>query len=125
MPSPQPKTVLLVDDSDVCRLSAKWFLGSFGYTVEAARSAEAALVAFNPKVHDLVITDNQMPGMSGLEMAHIIKLRSPSTPVLMHTGHPPEDRSCIDGVVQKPAHLMNLKDAIEELFASKLAVEKH
>jgi DNA-binding NtrC family response regulator len=113
------KTILLVDDRDDCRLTAKWFLANFGFVVESARSAEEALVVFDPKVHDLVITDNSMPGMSGVEMAHIIKLRSPLTPVLMSTGEPPEETSCVDLVLQRPVHLLRIKDEAERLIAQK------
>jgi CheY-like chemotaxis protein len=111
------KTVLLVDDVDASRIMAKWFLSNFGYEVEPVRTAEEALVLFNPEVHDAVITDNSMPCMTGEEMAHIIKLRSPATPVIMYSGLPPEDRSCLDVVIQKPAHLMMLKDALDTLFS--------
>lgn len=116
-PSPRSKTILLVDDDDELRITTKWFLTSFGYVVESVRSAEAALALFNPKIHDLVITDNSMRGMTGVEMAHVVKLRSPSTPVLMHTGLPPDDRSCLDAVIQRPAHLLTLKEAAERLLA--------
>src|SRR5204862_3187428 len=85
---PLMKTILLVDDADDCRVTTKWFLTNFGYAVDSVRSAEEALVLFNPEIHDLVVTDNSMRGMTGAEMAHIIKLRSPSTPVLMYTGLP-------------------------------------
>ena len=115
----QIKSVLLVDDGDECRITTKWFLESFGYTVDPVRSAEEALALFDPKVHDVVVTDNRMPGMTGAEMAHIIKLRSPSTPVLMYTGMPPKDKSCLDGVVQRPTHLLVLKDALDKLLAEK------
>jgi CheY-like chemotaxis protein len=71
---------------------------------------------FDPKLHDLVLTDNSMPGMSGAEMAHVIKLRSPSTPVLMYTGRPPEDQSCLDLVIQRPTHLLKLKEAVDRLL---------
>ena len=111
------KTILLVDDEDECRVTTKWFLTNFGYAVDAARTAEEALALFNPTIHDLVVTDNDMPGMTGAEMAHVIKLRSPSTPVLMYTGHPPNDRSCVDLVVQRPTHLLTLKDAVDKLLA--------
>ena len=94
----------------------RWFLTSFGYAVDAVRSAEQALALFNPRVHDVVITDNTMPGMTGLEMAHVIKLRSPKTPVLMHTGLPPEDQSSLDFVMQKPSHMLAVKDAIDMLL---------
>lgn len=111
------KTILLVDDGDDCRVITKWFLTNFGYAVDAARTAEAGLALFNPKIHDLVVTDNSMPGMTGAEMAHVIKLRSPATPILMYTGNPPEDRSCLDRVIQRPTHLLALKDAADELLA--------
>jgi len=120
LPGPKLKTVLLVDDRDDCRLTAKWFLGTFGFEVESAHNAEEALAVFDPKIHDLVITDNSMPGMSGVEMAHIIKLRSPLTPVLMYTGHPPGDTSCVDLVLERPVHPLVLKDSAERLIAEKI-----
>lgn len=112
-------TVLLVDDIDDSRLTTKWFLASFGYSVDSVRSAEEALALFDSKIHDIVVTDNSMPAMSGAEMAHVIKLRSASTPVLMYTGKAPENLSCLDTVVLKPAHLLELKEAIDVLLARK------
>jgi CheY-like chemotaxis protein len=118
-PAAAVRTVLLVDDADESRITTKWFLANFGFTVDAVRTAEAALTLFNPAIHDLVITDNSMPGMTGAEMAHVIKLRSPSTPVLMYSGNPPEDRTCLDLVVQRPTHLLTLRDAAEKLLGNK------
>jgi CheY-like chemotaxis protein len=112
------KTILLVDDQDDCRVTTKWFLNNFGYAVDSARGAEEALALFDPKVHDLIVTDNSMPGMTGGEMAHIIKLRSPGTPVLMYTSLAPEDQSCLDGVVQRPTHLLALKEAVDKILVA-------
>jgi CheY-like chemotaxis protein len=112
-------TVLLVDDEDTSRVATKWFLNSFGYEVDSARSAEEALALFDPNIHDLIITDNSMPAMSGAELAHIIKLRSPATPVVMYSGAPPPDTSCLDRVVLKPTHLLVLKETVEELLSAK------
>ena len=111
------KTILLVDDRDDTRLMTRWFLANFGYAVQAVRNAEEALRVFNPNTHDLVVTDNRMPGMSGLEMSHVLKLRSPSTPILMYCGEPPEPCPAIDFVVKRPTHLLALKDAIDRLLA--------
>ena len=97
------KTILLVDDQDESRITTKWFLGNFGYVVESARSAEEALARFDAKIHDLVITDNWMPGMTGGEMAHVLKMRSPSTPILMHSGQPPSARGAKPPPSQLPA----------------------
>jgi CheY-like chemotaxis protein len=115
----QLRTVLLVDDDVDTRLLTKMFLNNFGYEVDSASSAGEALERFNPVLHDLVLTDNSMQGMTGGEMAHVIKLRSPATPVLMCTGNPPSDRSSIDVVITKPTHLLAIKDAIDKLLASK------
>lgn len=114
-----PKTILLVDDADEFRVTTKWFLSNFGFAVESVRSAEEALARFDPKTHDVVITDNSMSGMSGAEMAHVIKLRSPSTPVLMYTGLAPDDRSCVDLVIQRPAHMLALKEGVDKLLADR------
>jgi CheY-like chemotaxis protein len=115
-PSHSMNAILLVDDDDQSRITTKWFLANFGYAVDSARNAEEALALFQPAVHDLVLTDNRMPGMTGAEMAHIIKLRSPSTPVLMYTALPPDDQSCLDVVMQKPAHLLTLGEAVARLL---------
>ena len=120
-PSPPLKTILLVDDTDACRVTTKWFLANFGYAVDSAHDAEEALALFDPRVHDLIVTDNSMPGMTGAEMAHIIKLRSPGTPVLMYSSLPPDDRSCLDAVVQRPTHLLALKEGVDRLLANKTA----
>ena len=112
------KTVLLVDDQTDSRTTTKWFLANFGYLVVAVRSAEEALALFDPKLHDVVVTDNYMPGITGVEMAHIIKLRSPETPIVMYTGLAPTDQSCLDAVIQRPTHLLSLKDAVDRFVAA-------
>ena len=113
------KTILLVDDEDESRITTKWFLTNFGYVVDSASGAEEALALFDPKIHDVVVTDNSMPGMTGAEMAHVIKLRSPSTPVLMYTGLAPDDLSCVDLVIQRPAHMLALKEGVDKLLAGR------
>lgn len=110
------KTILLVDDEDDCRITTKWFLSNFGFTVESARSGEEALALFNPKIHDVIITDNRMSGMSGLEMAHIIKMRSASTPIVMYSGGPPSNGSCVDIFIPRPAHMLVLKEAVDKVL---------
>jgi len=113
------KTILLVDDEDESRIRTKWFLSNFGYLVDSVPSAEGALTVFDPKIHDVVVTDNTMPKMTGVEMAHVIKLRSPSTPVLMYTGLAPDDLSCVDLVIQRPAHMLALKEGVDKLLATR------
>ena len=116
-----PKGILLVDDNIDTRILTKMFLNNFGYNVDSVESGEAALQRFDPSIHNLVLTDNSMPEMSGSEMAHQIKARSPRTPVLMCTGHPPHDVAAIDLVIPKPTHLLAIKDAIAKLLTDTMS----
>lgn len=113
------RTVLLVDDADDVRLTTKWFLCSFGFAVDSARNAEEALALFNANVHDVIVTDNRMAGMTGLEMAHVIKMRSPLTPVIMFAREAPRDKSCLDGVIQRPAHLLRLIESLDRVLLGR------
>jgi CheY-like chemotaxis protein len=115
--APQAKTILMVDDAAEIRSITKLFLGSCGYVVHSFASAADALALFDSRVHDLVLTDNTMPGMTGEEMAHIIKMRSRSTPVLMYTARRPSDCSCVDLFIQKPTSLTALKEGVDRLLA--------
>jgi DNA-binding NtrC family response regulator len=118
-PAVSIKTILLVDDARGTRLMTKWFLDYVGFVVHACSNPEDALARFDPKIHDLVVTENSMAPMTGAEMAHIIKMRSPNTPVLMYTGAPPADRSCLDAMIQKPAPLPALKAEIDKLLTAR------
>ena len=114
---PAPKKILLVDDRDDVRITTKWFLNNFGYVVDSVPNAEKALLVFNPSVHQLVITDNRMPGISGSELASKLKEISPGTPIVMYTGQPPESVSAVDVVLQRPTHLLALKETVDRLLA--------
>ena len=119
MESPLPtqaKTILLVDEEHKYRITARWLLGNFGFIVESARTAKDALALFDAKTHALVVTDNFLNGMSGTELAHVIKMRSPSTPVIMCSELLPEDRTCLDVLIQKPVPLLALGQLIERLL---------
>jgi CheY-like chemotaxis protein len=109
-------TILLVDDNLDTRLMTKWFLSYVGHVVHAFSSPREALAHFDPNIHDLVVTDNSMPHMTGAEMAHIIKLRSRTTPVVMFSGAPPADQNCLDAVLRRPAPLSLLKEAVDMLL---------
>jgi len=117
------KTVLLVDTLDHHRIAVKWFLGNFGYLVDSVCSAEEALAVFDVSIHDIVVTDLDMAGMTGSEMAQVIKLRAPSTPIVMYARRLPQDQSSLDAVIQKSDHLLVehhlllMKEALDRLLS--------
>jgi CheY-like chemotaxis protein len=116
------KSVLLVEGLESHRVLLRWALANYGYIVDIVSNAEEALSVFDAVIHDIVVTDQPLGGITGTEMAHIIKLRSPTTPVVLLAEAPPEDRSCIDACLKKSGktvteeHLMVLKETLDRLF---------
>jgi len=60
--------VLLVDDNDLLRSTVNSVLTLSGYEVRAAPTAEFALEILEEVDPDMILTDNDMPGMNGTEM---------------------------------------------------------
>src|SRR5579859_7134612 len=81
--------ILIVEDDPASRLLTTATLEEDGFVVEAATTAEEALVMIGREKPDLILTDIQLPGMTGLELT--IKLKAePATssiPVVALTGH--------------------------------------
>jgi CheY-like chemotaxis protein len=77
---------LLIDDDGLVRAMLTDMLQTFGYVVDADDSGEAALARFAAGLYDVVITDQRMPGMTGLEVAAAIRRIDPSLPVVLLTG---------------------------------------
>jgi len=80
---------------------------------------------FDPHLHDLIITDYSLPGMNGHELAHIIKLRSLLTPVIMYSGLSPQNLGCLDKLIVKPTHLIFLQEAADALIAARLSLNEN
>lgn len=64
--------ILLVDDESRSRMHLADFLSKLGHTVTQASDAKQALQLFPTRRFDLLLTDNRMPGMSGLELLEAI-----------------------------------------------------
>jgi CheY-like chemotaxis protein len=88
--------------------------------VDLTRCAEEALALFDPTLHDVVVTADAMPGITGAELAHIIKLRSPRTPVvLVADGRAPADRPWLDAVLEKGGEVWGLTGVLQQLAAKR------
>ena len=118
--SDKPRRILLVDDEQIVRKALQSFLANAGYAVEAVEAGEAALGRLETESFDLVVTDNHMPGMTGVQLASIIKIRWPALPILMFTGFlPDEPVPCLDRILHKPGDLRLLVPSIQELMAAR------
>ncbi len=72
-PASNPKLALVVDDSMLIRHTVCRFLEERGFQVEAATNGLEALEMLATMEPDLIITDIQMPGMSGVELISALK----------------------------------------------------
>ena len=77
--------ILVVDDEPVQREMIGGFLKKQGFEVIAADSAERALEFFRQDAFDLVLTDQKMADMSGLELLQAVHTINPETPVILIT----------------------------------------
>jgi DNA-binding NtrC family response regulator len=81
------KTILLVDDDASLRRVLAYHLSEAGYRVLTAVDGKNGLEVFTNEQVDLVITDIQMPEMSGLELLRRINIISPDAVVLVITAY--------------------------------------
>jgi CheY-like chemotaxis protein len=81
--------VLLIDDEDSVVDIASSMLERSGYKVQAFTDSVAALEYFrgHPDEIDVVVTDQTMPNLTGLELAKQIKATRPGIPVILCTGY--------------------------------------
>jgi len=84
---------LIIDDHEVVRRGLREILRENfnGVTVENARDGREALEAISQGPWDLVLLDINLPGRSGLAVLQELKLRSPSTPVLVVSAYSEDD----------------------------------
>lgn len=81
--------VLLVDDEGNITSMVSEMLSGLGYTVTVCNSGESALelVRSNAGAYDIVITDQNMPRLTGVRLAALVHGIRPSLPVLLCTGN--------------------------------------
>lgn len=84
--------VLVVDDEEVVRKTLEALLTRAGYPVVLASNGEEALARVDSGELLMVITDVEMPGISGLDLLRRIHQVKPTLPVLIVTGYPSIER---------------------------------
>src|SRR6478609_4070697 len=98
--------------------------------VQLAADAQAALRILADEAVDLMITDIQMPGMSGLELVAEIRKSQPALPIVMMTAHASVDyavgalRHQVDEFLTKPVAAAELVPKVKELAARGAAARQ-
>jgi PAS domain S-box-containing protein len=125
--------ILYVDDEELVAEMAQEMLESLGYTVSSRTSSVEALRVFKatPDLFDLVITDQTMPNMTGIELAaEIRKIRS-AIPVVLCTGFSETillekaKSSGIREIILKPFIKQEFSDIIRKVLDAQKDISVH
>jgi DNA-binding response OmpR family regulator len=118
--------ILCIDDESSLRELLKEILERDGHKVVLSDSGQSGLDEFlvateRHRPFDLVITDLGMPYLDGRQVAKMIKLESPATPVIMLTGwgafikEEDGDHEEADVILSKPPRSRELRETLQKL----------
>jgi CheY-like chemotaxis protein len=78
--------LLIVDDKRSVQTSLSLALAEIGYSVRCAQDGFAALRVLREEIPDILLSDLNMPGMSGYELLRVVRRRFPSIQVIAMSG---------------------------------------
>jgi len=82
-----PPVIAVVEDDEAMREAFCDLLQVLGLSCRAFDRAEAFLAAYEPRAFDCLISDVQLPGISGLELLQRLKGMGSAMPVIIVTSH--------------------------------------
>ncbi len=127
----KPQRILWADDEIDLLKPHIMFLWNRGYDLQTANNGRDALETAMAEPFDLIILDENMPGLTGLETLALIKQKRPHTPVIMITKS--EEENIMDQAVGskiadyliKPVNPNQILIAIKKhLHSERLVAEK-
>jgi CheY-like chemotaxis protein/two-component sensor histidine kinase len=121
MPDPgdlPPRHILYLDDDDTLVFLVRRLLERRGYRVTAMLNQQDAINAVrdNPTGFDLLLTDFNMPGMSGLEVARAVLAINPALPVAVASGYITDELQA-DALAAGVREVVFKTDAVEDFCA--------
>ncbi len=118
--------ILIVDDEELIVELLENYFQSLNYEVASAESAETAIHHLqNGHAVDLIITDINLPGKSGIELLQIVRQLKPEVPVVLITGHKTLDfaisaiKNGATDFITKPFDLSNVRKVVEKILRFK------
>lgn len=122
---PQIPVIAIVDDDESFLQATISFVRSLGYSAAAFPSADAFLNSNAVENTDCLITDLQMPGMSGIELQNYLLAQGNRVPVIFVTAFPETEargealRAGAVGFLGKPFGDENLISCLNKALATR------
>jgi PAS domain S-box-containing protein len=119
--------ILFVDDEETIAQLGMQMLKGLGYRIKSLTSSKAALEEFQaqPENYDLVITDMDMPNMTGAELAQELLILKPDIPIILCTGYSElidEAKAKAVGIrefLMKPTAIIDLANVVRKVLDKK------
>jgi EAL domain-containing protein (putative c-di-GMP-specific phosphodiesterase class I) len=116
--------VLVVDDDDLLRSTVRRVLTSEGCQATAVSNVDEAIQALGAGAgFDVIVTDLQMPGLSGIDLLRLVRQSNLDVPVIVLTGNPSLE-TAISAVqyggfryLQKPTEVLDLPKVVRDASA--------
>jgi CheY-like chemotaxis protein len=129
LPQGNGETVMIVDDERALVALAEETLAALGYEPAGFDSSVAALEAFRaePQRFDLVLTDETIPDLSGVELAREIRRVRPDLPIVLMSGYSGAQLSerahaaGVDELLRKPLVARDIAEALGRALRSAVA----
>jgi len=120
-----PLKILAVDDEPSIAQSMRFIFERPLYELASAQDGVAALdrVLTDPNAFDVVITDNNMPDVSGIQLVRQLRARNFAGKILVLSAHlSPEVRAAyeamaVDAMIDKPFSIKALRQTLERVAA--------
>ena len=117
--------ILVVDDDEVsCQLFAET-LEQEGYLVDQAHSGDEALALLRDNLHDLLVIDVRMPGLTGLQVTRTVHANQASLPIIVMTAFGSME-TAIEAIhegafdfISKPMNLEEIKKTVSRALAQR------
>jgi DNA-binding response OmpR family regulator len=126
-PTAQCHCILVAEDNaDVSGLVTKVLMGA-GYDVDAAQNGAVAWDMLQIKSYNLLITDDDMPKLSGIELVKKTQAARMALPVILMSGNMPleilKEHSGlqIDATLAKPYDLSELLNTVKEVLRATVS----
>ncbi|BCM93807.1 regulatory protein AtoC [Abditibacteriota bacterium] len=116
--------ILIVDDENNIRLMLRLALQASGHTIETASDGPEALDKFGEDTFDLVLLDQRMPAMDGLDVLRLMRSQKPDSKIIMVTAFGTVDlameaqRAGATNFLRKPFTTDVLRGAVEAALQS-------
>jgi len=117
---PNAKIKLLIADDEIStRTTLSGIFTAFGHSVQSAEDGFTALVEIGREIPDILLSDLNMPGISGFELLSTVRFQFPAIHLIAMSGAfsgdvvPPG--VCADAFYEKGSHLGSLLQIVEAM----------